>query len=86
MKLDNSFKPAYKQASKSYDIAVNQWNDQKESKLCSDPNSKKLFNFINGKLKARHFIPPLKNSSGDLIFSDIDKANLLTHLFNLFLL
>jgi hypothetical protein len=83
-KVDKSLKSAYKQASKDYDRAVNNWHDNFESKLCLNPNSKKFYNFVNRKLKTSHIIPPLKNDHNSLVFSDSDKANIFNSSFQQF--
>ena len=83
-KLDRSFKQAFKQASKNYDLAVNQWHDQIESKLCQDPSSKKFYNFVNSNLKSSSSIPPIRNKDDSLIFSDTEKANCFNSAFQSF--
>jgi hypothetical protein len=81
----SSSKAAYKSISKKYDAAVKQWNNNFESNLCKNPNSKKFYNFINSKLKSSQVIPPLKNSSDDrLVFNDLEKANLFNLSFQKF--
>jgi hypothetical protein len=84
MKFDKSLKSEYKKASKEYDRAVNQWRDKIESNLCSNPNSKKFYNFINNKFKSSHTVPPLVDDSKELVFSDLDKANLFNSSFQKF--
>ena len=84
MKSDKSLKSEYKKASKAYDRAVNQWRDKIESNLCSNPNSKKFYKFINNKFKSSHTIPPLNDDSNELVFSDLDKANLFNSSFQKF--
>ena len=83
-KSDATFKSAYKKASKDYDIAVNRRHDTYESKLCQDPNSKKLYSFVNAKLKSKHSIPPIEKEDSSLAFSDIEKANLFNSAFQKF--
>ena len=85
IKTGNSSKAAYKSISKTYDAAVKQWNNNFESNLCKNPNSKKFYNFINSKLKSSQVIPPLKINSDDrLAFDDLDKANLFNKSFQKF--
>ena len=83
-KTDINYKSAYKQASKDYDSAVNRRHDNFESKLCENPNSKKLYGFVNTKLKSKHSIPPIENEDQTLIFSDVEKANLFNCAFQKF--
>ena len=84
MRDDRSYKSAYKHASKEYDLAVNQWRDKVESNLCDNPNSNKLYKFLNNKLKSTSVIPPLRNDSKDLVFDDLEKANLFNSSFQNF--
>ena len=81
LKLDSSKKQAYKDASKLYTSAVNQWHDQMEANLCTNPHSKKLYSYANRKLKIRNTIPPLVDDNKNIMFSDLDKANYLNHSF-----
>ena len=74
-------KAAYKTISKAYDLAVDEWNDRLESNICSNPSSKKFYSYANKKLNTSNFIPPLQDSSGKLILSDMDKANHLNIAF-----
>jgi hypothetical protein len=84
MRDDTSYKSAYKYASKEYDLAVNHWRDKIESNLCANPSSNKLYKFVNSKLKSSNAIPPLCNNSNDLVFDDLDKANLFNSSFQTF--
>ena len=83
-KVDKSYKRSYKEASKQYDLAVSRWHDALESRLCSDPSRRKLYSFINSKLKSKHCIPALEDDNGNLVFSDIDKANTFNAAFQSF--
>ena len=84
LKHDPSKKDDYKTASKAYISAVNAWHDQIESKICTNPNPKKLYNYANRKLKIKNTIPPLLDDDKKLIFSDLDKANYLNKSFQKF--
>ena len=84
LKQDPSKKDAYKDASKAYTSAINKWHDQVESRICTNPHSKKLFNYANKKLKINNVIPPLFDENKNIMFSDIDKANFLNHSFQQF--
>ena len=81
LKADKSKKDAYKAASKAYISAVNTWRDLLESKVCDHPNSKKLFSYANKKLNVKNSIPPMTDNTGNILFSDLDKANFLNSSF-----
>ena len=83
-KSDSSFKNAYKQAAKDYDSAVNRWHDSLEANLCRDPSHKKLYGHINSKLKAKRTIPPIEDDSQNLVFTDVEKANVFNATFQKF--
>lgn len=53
-----------------------------ENSLLERGCAKSFFQYINGKLKAQQSIPPLLDSSGNLAFSNLDKANLLVSTFS----
>ena len=80
-KHDSSFKRQYKQLSKQYDIAVSQWHDHIESKVCNNQDPKSFSAYTNSKLKDHSFIPPLKTASGELAMSDKDKTEVLNATF-----
>ena len=82
-KINNSYKPNYKKASRDYDKAVSDWYNQIESNLCNNPSSKKFYNYVNNKLKVKSSIPPLSNDN-KILTSDIEKANLLNSCFQNF--
>ena len=84
LKRDPLQKLAYKNASKAYTSAINQWHDEIEAKLCINPNSNKLYSYANKKLNIRNMIPPLIDDNKNMIFSDIDKANYLNQSFQKF--
>lgn len=81
LKRDPSFKTAYKEACRAYDSAVNKWYDQIEHNICINTNTKKFYNYVNKKLKTKSSIPPLLDSNNKLLFSNLDKANLLNSSF-----
>ena len=83
-KADSTSKSDYKEASKAYDSAVNRWHDSFESKLCENPNVKKLYGFVNTKLKSKFSIPPIETEDNTLIFSDLEKSNLFNETFQTF--
>ena len=83
-KLDPTLKSSYRDASKAYDSAVNKWQDKIASNLCANPNSKKLYGFVNSKLKGKQSIPPLECDDGSLLFSDCEKASFLNSSFQKF--
>ena len=84
LKVDCSKKEEYKAASKAYISAVNSWTDKLESKVCNNPNSKKLYSYANKKLNVRNSIPPMTDDDGNILFSDIEKANFLNSSFQKF--
>ena len=81
LKSDKSIKTTYKEKSIEYDRAVNAWFNKIENEICKNPHQKSFFNYVNKKLKTTSNIPPLYNKSNTLVFSDLDKANLLNSYF-----
>ena len=72
----------YKEAAQNYEDGVNDWQYKVEKRICDNPNKNKFYAYTNRKLKNRFSIPPLNNSTGDLVIDDTDKASLLNKTFH----
>ncbi len=75
-KVDKSLKHNYKAICNEYEVAVRNWVDDTENKVCQNPSSKKFYSHINKKLKSKNSIPLLVDPGSNCpIYSDLDKAS-----------
>ena len=81
-KKDKNFYSSYKEISKTYDLAVQKWHNDKESNICKNPSSKKFYGYFNKNMKSKNFIPPLYDDNNNIHLSNTDKAELLNSYFH----
>ena len=81
MKQDPSLKDKYKQISKQYKESVAEYIAKKEKKIQNTGNKKLFYSHINRKIRNRSILPPLHNSSNEIIIDPVQKANLLNNHF-----
>ena len=80
-KVHNSLKILYKEIDKFYKQQVAHFCNKNEQKILRTTNKKSFFKYINHKLNAKTHLPPLLNSSQDIITDPTEKANLLNDFF-----
>ena len=61
--------------------AITKFDAAKEEKILNANNLGAFYKFVNGKLSNSNGVAPLIDSTGTLLTSDIDKANLFNEYF-----
>ena len=65
--------------------AIERYHARKEQKLVNSKDKKSLFKYLSSKLCSRAIIPDLKNKSGQILISDLEKADAFNaHFVNTF--
>jgi hypothetical protein len=68
---------AYSKCAKNCRLAIERVVKNRESALINSGNVKKLYSYINGQLKSKSGVSPLKDTDGALCVNDVDKASTL---------
>jgi hypothetical protein len=63
-------------------LEIFKFEKEKEIKILQSNNLGAFYNFVNKKLSSKSGVAPLKDPHGNLILSDIQKANLLNEYFH----
>ena len=84
--MDSSYKILYKSLDSLHKLAVKNHMKYIEHKVLATRNKSLFYGFINRKLHQRSYLPPLINSSSEIITKPEDKANLLNNQFSSVLL
>ena len=81
LKQDPTLKQRYKDLSARYSYTVQTLHNRNEIKICESQNLRKLYKFVNRKLKSSDDIPPIKLDTDEFIVDDFDKANAFNKTF-----
>ena len=76
-----TLKNKYNRIARECKIAIIKFDSDRELKLLNANNLGAFYKFVNTKLSSPSGIAPLVNASGQLLTSDLDKANLLNEFF-----
>ena len=72
---------AYRRVDEKYRQLVRQHEIKREQRVIESDNAGSFFRFVNGKLSCRRGLGALNDDNGDVVTSDIDRANLLNDYF-----
>ena len=80
-------KQNYKNVARACKLAILEFDARREEHILDANNLGAFYKFVNNKLGSHHGIAPLHDSSGNLVVSDLEKANLInTYLHSIFTL
>ena len=71
----------YKEISAQCKSAIFEYDVEREKKMLSSNNLGAFYKFVNKKLSSPSGVAPLSDPQGNLLHSDLDKANLLNDFF-----
>ena len=78
---DVNLMAAYRRADEKYRQLVREHEIKREQRVIESDNVGSFFRFVNGKLSCRRGLGALNDDNGNVVTSDIDRANLLNDYF-----
>jgi len=77
-----NLKAKYKAAERKFSAAVESFNEAKENEIIKSANLGSFYRYINNKLVTKSGVGALKDSNGDLVHDDSDKALVLNDFYS----
>ena len=79
---NDQLKAKYKTAENKFSSAVDRFNTAKENEVINSGNIGSFYSYVNSKLVTKSGVGALKNSSGQLVHDDEEKASVLNECYS----